>query len=118
MSAVVTAERDLRLDFFRGLAIWLLFLDQLPSAVVSFLAIRSYGFSDAMEIIIFIFGYTAGFAYGPLMRGRGFVVASANILRRAWQVYVAHVFLFVFYIAEIAYVSRRVRKPLVARGNN
>jgi hypothetical protein len=118
MRAVVLVERDLRLDLFRGLALWLLFLDQLPSTVVSFLAIRSYGFSDATEIIVLIFGYTAGFVYGPLMRERGFVVAAANILRRAWQVYVAHVFLFVFYIAEIAYVSRRFDNPLFAEDTN
>ena len=117
MSAV-PVERDLRLDLFRGLSLWLLFLDQLPSAVVSSFAIRSYGFSDATEIIVFIFGYTAGFVYGPMMRERGLVVASANILRRAWQVYVAHVFLFVFYIAEIAYVSRRFDNPLFAEDTN
>src|SRR5215467_7676365 len=52
------------------------------------------------------------------MRERGFVVAAANILRRAWQVYVAHVFLFVFYIAEIAYVSRRFDNPLFAEDTN
>ena len=118
MRAVVPVERDVRLDLFRGLALWLLFLDQLPSAVVSAFAIRSYGFSDATEIIVFVFGYTAGFVYGPLMRERGFVVATANILRRAWQVYVAHVFLFVFYIAEIAYVSRRFDNPLFAEDTN
>ena len=117
MSAV-PVERDLRLDLFRGLSLWLLFLDQLPSAVVSSFAIRSYGFSDATEIIVFIFGYTAGFVYGPMMRERGLVVATANILRRAWQVYVAHVFLFVFYIAEIAYVSRRFDNPLFAEDTN
>src|SRR5262249_23889753 len=89
---------------------------QLPST--SFLAIRSYGFCDASEIIVFAFGYTAGLVYGPMMRERGFVVAAANILRRAWQVYVAHVFLCVFYIAEIAYVSRRFDNPLFAEDTN
>jgi hypothetical protein len=118
MAAVVPVERDLRLDLFRGLALWLLFLDQLPSAVVSAFSIRSYGFSDATEIIIFIFGYTAGFVYGELLRERGFVIATANIVRRAWQVYVAHVFLFVFYVAEIAYVSRRFDNPLFAEDTN
>src|SRR5260370_11391352 len=44
--------------------------------------------------------------------------ASANNLRCAWQVYVAHVFLFVFYIAEIAYVSRRFDNPLFAEDTN
>src|SRR5262245_58835076 len=118
MTAVVPTTRDWRLDLFPGLAIWLLFLDQLPSISVRFLAIRSYGFSDASEIIVFAFGYTAGLVYGPMMRERGFVVAAANILRRAWQVYVAHVFLFVFYIAEISYVSGRFDNPLFAEDMN
>jgi hypothetical protein len=48
------------------------------------------------------------------MKDRGPVVASARILRRAWQVYVAHMFLFVIYMAEIAYVSSTFNNPLYA----
>src|SRR5438105_2916052 len=98
-------ERDLRLDLFRGIALWLIFLDHIPSNVVNWITIRNYGFSDATEIFVFISGYTAAFVYGRAMRERGTVVASARILKRAWQVYVAHIFLFVVYLAEIAYVS-------------
>src|SRR5438067_13465998 len=84
------SERDLRLDLFRGVALWLIFLDHIPENIVSWVTIRNYGFSDATEIFIFISGYTAAFVYGRTMRERGFVLASARILRRAWQVYVAH----------------------------
>ena len=102
---VVPTERDLRLDLFRGLALWLIFLDHIPTNIVSWITIRNYGFSDATEIFIFISGYTAAFVYGRSMRERGFVVSSARILKRAWQIYVAHIFLFAIYMAEIAYVS-------------
>jgi hypothetical protein len=108
----VPAVRDLRLDLFRGLALWLIFLDQIPSNVVSWITIRHYGFSDATEIFLFISGYTAAFVYGRTMRERGAFVASARILRRVWQVYVAHMFLFVIYMAEIAYVAARFANPL------
>src|SRR5213592_2293522 len=91
----VPTERDLRLDLFRGIALWLIFLDHIPSNVVNWITIRNYGFSDAAEIFVFISGYTAAFVYGRAMRERGVVVASARILRRAWQVYVAHIFIFV-----------------------
>src|SRR3989441_7197758 len=107
-----TTGRDLRLDLFRGIALWLIFLDHIPSNVVSWGTIRNYGFSDAAEIFIFISGYTAAFVYGGAMRDRGFIVASARILKRAWQIYVAHMFLFVIYMAEIAYVSSRFENPL------
>ncbi len=112
MSPAIPAERDLRLDLFRGLALWLIFLDHIPSNMVSWVTIRNYGFSDATEIFVFISGYTAAFVYGRAMRDRGAVVASARLLKRAWQVYVAHIFLFVIYMAEIAYVAHTFDNPL------
>src|SRR6267378_4465365 len=112
MPAVTPAGRDLRLDLFRGLALWLIFLDHIPSNMVSWITIRNYGFSDATEIFVFISGYTAAFVYGREMRDRGTVVASARVLKRAWQVYVAHIFLFVIYMAEIAYVASSFDNPL------
>src|ERR1700677_1853166 len=108
------AERDLRLDLFRGVALWLIFLDHIPENIVSWLTIRNYGFSDATEIFIFISGYTGAFVYGRAMSERGFVVASARILRRAWQIYVAHIFLFTIFMAEIAYVAATFDNPLYA----
>ena len=112
MAPTVPVERDLRLDLFRGLALWLIFLDHIPSNIVSWITIRNYGFSDATEIFVFISGYTAAFVYGRAMRERGPVVASARMLKRAWQVYVAHIFLFVIYMAEIAYLSASFENPL------
>jgi len=75
--------RDLRLDLFRGVALWLIFLDHIPQNIANWFTIRNYGFSDATEIFIFISGYTAAFVYGRAMRERGFLVASARVLRRA-----------------------------------
>src|SRR3954454_361595 len=106
------AGRDLRLDLFRGLALWLIFVDHIPTNIVNWLTIRNYGFSDAAEIFVFISGYTAAFVYGRAMRERGFVVASARILKRVWTVYVAHVFIFVIFMAQIAYVTTSQDNPL------
>ena len=108
------SQRDLRLDVFRGIALWLIFLDHIPTNIVSWITIRNYGFSDATEIFIFISGYTAAFVYGKAMNERGFLVSGARILRRAWQIYVAHIFLFAIYMAEIAYVASSFENPLYA----
>src|SRR5436189_3935276 len=113
-SPVITSGRDLRLDLFRGLALWLIFLDHIPTNIVSWITIRNYGFSDATEIFIFISGYTAAFVYGKAMNERGFLISGAPILRRAWQIYVAHIFLFAIYMAEIAYVASSFENPLYA----
>jgi len=112
MPIVVPTGRDLRLDLFRGLALWLIFVDHIPSNIVNWITIRNYGFSDAAEIFVFISGYTAAFVYGRTMEQRGVIVASARILKRAWTVYIAHVFIFVIFMAEIAYLTRNIENPL------
>ncbi|MFI5002762.1 MAG: OpgC domain-containing protein, partial [Reyranellales bacterium] len=102
---VVSAGRDIRLDLFRGLALWFIFLDHVPDNVMSWLTVRNYGFSDATEIFVFISGYTAVIAYSRMMRQQGWPMAAARIYRRVWQLYVAHILLFVFFVAQIAFVS-------------
>src|SRR6516165_6857852 len=105
-------KRELRLDLFRGLALWLIFIDHLPPSFLTWFTLRNYGFSDATEIFIFISGYTAAFVYGRALIEHGFIVAAARILRRAWQIYVAHVFLFTIFLAEISYVATSFENPL------
>src|SRR5215468_11256058 len=108
----VAGERELRLDLFRGLALWLIFIDHLPTSLLTWFTLRNYGFSDATEIFIFISGYTAAFVYGRAMLDSDFVIATARILRRVWQIYVAHVFLFTIFLAEISYVATSFENPL------
>src|ERR1700709_2401905 len=98
-------ERELRLDLFRGLALWLIFIDHLPPNILTWFTIRNYGFSDATEIFIFTSGYTAPPLYGPAMLARGLIGATALIVERAKQKYVAPVFLFTVFLAEISYVA-------------
>src|SRR5947207_15323409 len=112
ISFPAVGERELRLDLFRGLALWLIFIDHLPPNILTWFTIRNYGFSDATEIFIFISGYTAAFVYGRAMLESGVVVATARILRRVWQIYVAHVFLFTIFLAEISYVATSFENPL------
>jgi len=107
-------ERDLRLDFFRGIGQWMVFLDHIPFDVVNWLTFRNYGFSDAAELFVFISGYTAGFVYGPAMREGRIFAATARLLKRVWQLYVAHVFLFVFFIAYIAQTAEHYDNPSLA----
>src|SRR5271168_3444908 len=103
--------RELRLDLFRGLALWLIFIDHVSPDLLSWFTIRNYGFSDAAEIFIFVSGYTAAFVYGRVMLKSGFVIAAARILKRVWQIYLAHMFLFTVYFAEIVYLAARFKNP-------
>ncbi len=101
----VRHARDLRLDFFRGLALWFIFIDHIPDNVLSWLTVRNYGFSDATEIFVFISGYTAVIAYSGIMRQGGWVRAATRIMGRVWQLYVAHMMLFVVLTASVAWAA-------------
>ena len=113
--SVSSNERELRLDLFRGLALWLIFIDHVSPDLLTWFTIRNYGFSDAAEIFIFISGYTAAFVYGRAMLKSGFMAASARILKRVWQIYAAHVLLFAILVAEVSYVTIGLEKPFYAK---
>ena len=53
-TSVAPSVRDLRLDFFRGLALIFIFIDHIPGNIVADFTVRNFGFSDASEIFIFI----------------------------------------------------------------
>ena len=99
--------RDLRLDLFRGLANLGIFLDHIPNNMVNWLTTRNYGFSDAADLFIFISGYTVAFVFARTIVERGFIVGASRLIKRVWQIYVAHVFLFVFYLVEIGYLGQK-----------
>src|SRR5580704_19475007 len=76
--ASVPIERDLRLDFFRGLSLFFIFIDHIPNNVLSYGTLHTIAFSDAAEVFIFISGYTAALVYGQLLVRRGALVATVQ----------------------------------------
>jgi hypothetical protein len=105
------AGRDVRLDLFRGLANWTIFLDHIPYEVLSWIRARNYGFSDAADLFVFISGYTAAFVFGRVMIERGYLAAVSRLAKRALQLYAAHILVLVVYIAIIAGFSREFHDP-------
>ncbi|KJC40548.1 membrane protein [Bradyrhizobium sp. LTSP849] len=111
-TAPFVVERDLRLDLLRGVGLWMIFLDHIPDDVISWLTLRNYGFCDAAEFFVFISGYLLGFIYAPIVAAGQFVPASKRLLLRAWQMYVAHLLLFLAFTAQIARTARRWDNPM------
>lgn len=97
------AERDLRLDFFRGLSLFFIFIDHVPGNLLAYATFHGLAFFDAAEVFIFISGFTAALVYGRSLMRNGALLATAQIYRRVWQLYVAHIFLFVLFVAEVSY---------------
>src|SRR6201993_225883 len=105
-------ERDLRLDLFGGLGLWMIYLDHIPDDVVSWLTLRNYGFCDAAEFFVFISGYLVGFIYAPIVASGQFMSALKRLWLRVWQMYVAHLILFLVFTAQIARAARRFDNPM------
>jgi len=107
-----STPRDLRLDFFRGVSLILIFIDHVPENILSYFTLQAVAFYDAAEVFIFISGFTAALVYGRRLASKGALYASAQVLRRAWQLYVAHIFLFVLFIAEVSYTATAFKNPM------
>jgi hypothetical protein len=105
-------SRDLRLDFFRGVALVFIFVDHVPQNIVTYFTLQSIAFFDAAEVFIFISGFTAALVYGRRLVSKGALYATAQVLRRVWQLYVAHIFLFVLFIAEVSYTAHTFKNPM------
>ena len=95
--------RDLRADFFRGLALWFIFVDHVPGNRLGGFTLRNAALCDATEAFVLLAGYAAGLAYGAMLDRHGWLFAAAAILRRVGTLYIAHVFLFVVFTAQVGY---------------
>lgn len=100
-----SSGRDVRLDLFRGLANWAIFLDHTPHEILSWMTTRNYGFSDAADLFVFISGYTAALVFVRIMREKGYAAAAAKILKRVLQLYAAHLAVLLVYVGIIISVS-------------
>jgi len=91
--------RDLRLDFFRGIAMFIILLAHTPGNAWTLWIPARFGFSDATEIFVFCSGMASALAFGSAFRDHGFVVGSGRIGYRVWQVYWCHVGMFLAILA-------------------
>ncbi|WP_018411995.1 OpgC family protein [Methyloversatilis thermotolerans] len=102
------AARDLRVDFFRGIALVCMFWDHLPGNPLGLLTLRNFGLSDAAELFVFLAGYGAMLAYGRLYLRDGYFAGATRLLRRAWILYVAHIFLLAQLMAVVFFANEHV----------
>ncbi len=108
---LVRAGRDLRVDFFRGIALFCIFLDHIPHDALARFTVRNLALNDATEIFILLAGYAASLVYGRKLDRSGPVSAGADMIKRAWTLYIAHIFLFVLFTAEVALFAAWLANP-------
>ncbi|MGR3501020.1 OpgC family protein [Pseudaestuariivita sp.] len=86
--------RDIRLDFFRGIAMFIILLAHTPGNLWTRWIPARWGWSDATEMFVFCSGMASALAFGKLFQSRGLGLGTLRISFRIWQVYWAHIGLF------------------------
>ncbi len=92
-------QRDIRLDFFRGVCLVIIFIAHMIGNPWADWIPAKFGFSDATEIFVFCSGMASAIAFGAAFRNHGYVVGCGRILYRIWQVYWAHISVFMVNLA-------------------
>ncbi|UWQ16415.1 OpgC family protein [Jannaschia sp. M317] len=94
-TAPVATVRDPRLDFFRGLAMFIILLAHTPGNAWTLWIPARFGFSDATEIFVFCSGMASAIAFGRTFDKAGWGLGTARVGFRVWQIYWAHIGMFV-----------------------
>lgn len=106
----MSGRRDPRLDIWRGLAMYIIFVSHIQANPWAFYIPANFGPSDAAEMFVFCSGYAAAIAFGGTFAKLGFWMGTRRILFRCWQIYWSHLGLF-FAIAVVTVIITAALGP-------
>lgn len=91
---VAVTVRDPRLDFYRGMAMFIILFAHTPGNFFTSWIPARWGFSDATEMFVFCSGMASAIAFGRTFDRVGWTLGAARVGYRVWQVYWAHIAMF------------------------
>ncbi|QJF52397.1 OpgC family protein [Roseobacter ponti] len=97
--------RDPRLDFFRGIVMFIILIAHTPGNWLTLWIPARFGFSDATEVFVFCSGMASAIAFGAVFRDQGIAMGTARVAFRCWQVYWAHICLFLAIAATMVVLN-------------
>lgn len=109
-AAVKTATgrvRDPRLDFFRGVGMLIILIAHIPYDGWALWIPARLGFSDATEMFVFQSGMASAIAFGSTFDRAGMLALVARVAQRIWQIFWAHIAVFVVLVAIMAAAGTR-----------
>lgn len=82
--------RDRRIDLLRGFALLAVFIDHVPGNALHLLTLQSNALSDAVDVFVFLAGYSAWLAYGRALEHKSAQAGLRRVLARCGRVYAMH----------------------------
>jgi hypothetical protein len=92
--ATATRPRDPRLDFFRGVGMFIILIAHITNNPWTLWIPARFGFSDATEMFVFCSGMASALAFGAVFARAGWLMGTLQIAFRVWQVYWVHLGVF------------------------
>jgi hypothetical protein len=86
-----TWSRTAAVDFFRGLGLWMVFVDHMDPNLWSYLTLWRFGFSDFAEIFVYLSGFIGIGSYQRALNAGDAGAVLKKLGRRMGRLYVAHI---------------------------
>jgi hypothetical protein len=106
ISAPVKKQRDVRLDFFRGLGMFIILVAHITNNPWTLYIPARFGFSDATEMFIFCSGMASAIAFGAVFAKAGFFMGLFRVVFRIWEIYWVHIATFMLTLAAMFIINR------------
>ena len=90
-ASIKKSTRVLDIDFWRGFALVVIVVDHVPGSFLDHFTLMNFGFSDAVEVFVFLSGVSVGLAYLPRFQQGGFRAVLNGCGTRAFRLYVVHI---------------------------
>jgi hypothetical protein len=111
VQTLIRQNRDLRIDFFRGFALWCMLIDHMIKSWLRAITLKEYGFCDGAELFVLLSGVSAGIVYHRVMVRDGLGAAWLKIARRIVAIYRTHLILFMLFVAEVGFLVAWLNPP-------
>jgi hypothetical protein len=99
-------QRDVRLDFFRGLGMFIILIAHITNNPWTLYIPARFGFSDATEMFIFCSGMASAIAFGAVFTRSGFPMGFLRVVIRIWEIYWVHIATFMLTLAAMFVINR------------
>lgn len=90
-----SVDRSLSVDFFRGIGLFIIFINHIPFNELGLYTPSRFGFSDGAEIFVYCSGFVAALAFGRCFQQAGLWLGTVRVLYRCCQIYAVHINLFI-----------------------
>lgn len=85
------STRSAAMDFFRGLGLWVIYIDHIYPNFWSRFTLGHFGFSDFSEVFVFISGFVNAAMYSRALENGGLRAAIRKLSSRMSRLYLVHI---------------------------